>query len=186
MGIISSVASIFGYDPLKKAEKKARGELQRGQNDALGYYAPYDGVSQNALAAFSNAIGAGDSEAGIEAFKNSPLYRLNYDNMVKAGGDAITGSSQAGGTYNSGRTLQALSENAGRVTSGLYDRYINPLADFNVQGERIAGNKANIRTGFANQLADSRRNTGAIGAGNLAGFDKLLDNAMKAAGGYMG
>lgn len=182
MGIVSSIASAFGHDPLKDAEKKARKEIQRGQADALGYYEPYQGLTQNALLGLTNATGLGDSDAAIAAFKDSPLYRLNYEAMLRAGADGVNARAQAGGMNNSGRTLLQLQEDAGNTTNQLYSQWMNPLADLTQTGIGIAGNKANIRTGAATQIADSRRNTGAIKAGNLAGWDQLVNTGVNALG----
>jgi hypothetical protein len=182
MGIFSS---IFGAKALKKANSKARAETREGMTESLGYFEPYDAQGRNALAAYGDGIGIGDSSAAIERFKNSPLYRLQFDEAMKAGRDDVIGSGTAGGLRNSGATLAALQDRAQRITNNTYQQYLNPLAGLTEMGVGIAGNKANIRTGGANALADLRLQKGQIKAGQMAGFDSLLNAGLRIAGGFM-
>lgn len=182
MGIFSS---IFGAKSLKKANKNAMILQEQGMNDSLGYYQPFEAASKTGLGAYLDAIGQGDSQRAIDTFKASPMYRLNYDAMLRAGETGVNSMGQAAGTARSGRTLMALQDNAQRVNNGLFSGYVNPLAGLSDAGVGIAGAKANIRTNGAAGLAQGTLNKGQIKAGQMAGFDGLLNGGIKLLGGFL-
>jgi hypothetical protein len=183
MGIFSS---IFGAKALKKANRNAMIAQEEGMKDAMSYYAPFDDASKTGLAAYLDAIGQGDSQRAIDTFKASPMYRLNYDEMLRAGETGVNSMGQATGTARSGRTLMALQDNAQRVNNGLFSSYVNPLAGLSDAGVGIAGSKAQIRTQGADNQAQGIMNKGHIKAGQMAGFDGLLNGAISLAGGFGG
>lgn len=178
MGIISSIASLVGYDPMKKANKNATILQQQGMDESLGYLQPYDAAAKGGLQAYLDAIGQGNGQRAIDTFQNSPMYRLNFDAMMKAGENGVRSMGQQTGTARSGRTLMALQDNAQRVNNGMFKDYVSPLAGLTEAGVGIAGSKANIRTNGAANLAQGTLNKGAIKAGNIAGFDSLLNSGI--------
>lgn len=179
MGFFSG---LFGANDVEKGVDKARKELRTAQNDSLGYYEPYDGLTKNALLGLTDATGLGDSDAAIAAFKDSPLYRLNYEAMLRAGADGVNARAQAGGMNNSGRTLLQLQEDAGNTTNQLYTQWMNPLADLTQAGIGIAGQKAGIRTGAGEQIAQNRVAKGQAKASKWGALDGVVDMGMNALG----
>ena len=183
MGLFSS---IFGADALKESNLKS----WRAQKDAYGkaneFYDPYYTKTQGALPAYLNAVGLGDSQAGMDAFQNSPLYRLNYNSAIDAGNQGVNAMGNAAGVRNSGATLKALQDRAQKTTNQFYGDYVNPLASVSNIGLQMAGKKADLAMGLADAKTNYLTNKGSITAGQMAGFDGLLGGAFNALGGFSG
>lgn len=182
MGIFSS---IFGAKALKRGEKKALAATTEAIGNAQERYDPYSAVTDKALPAYSDAIGLGDSEAAIAAFRNSPLYRLTYDAAMKSGSDGVAAMGNAGGIRRSGATLKALQEKGAEITNKAFGDYVNPLAGLNEVGLNIADKRANLDMGLGDANASFYRNKAQIKAGQMAGFDGLLNSAFKMAGNFV-
>lgn len=183
MGIFSSV---FGAKALKKANRNAMIAQEEGMKDSLAYLEPYDTAAKGGLQAYLDVIGQGDSQRAMDAIKNSPFYRLTYEGRMRAGENGVRSMGQQTGTSRSGRALLALDENARRVDAEMYNQYANPLAGLMQTGVGIAGSKAQIRTQGADNQAQGILNKGQIKAGQMAGFDGLLNGAISLAGGFGG
>lgn len=183
MGVFSS---IFGAKALKRGEKKALSATTEAIGTAQERYNPYSAVTDKALPAYTNAIGLGDSQAAIDAFRASPAYRLNFENAMRAGTEGVNSNSALAGTKYSGATLKALQDRAQEITDRSYADYVNPLANLNNVGLDIAGKRANLDMSLGDANAGYYRNKAQIKAGQMAGFDSLLNGAISLAGGFGG
>ena len=183
MGLFSS---IFGAAALEKANKKSYKAQQEGYDKANAFYDPYYTQTQGALPAYLNAVGLGNSQAGIDAFQNSPLYRLNYNAAIDAGNQGVNATANAGGMRNSGATLKALQDRAQRTTNQFFGDYVNPLASVSNTGLDVTGKKANLAMGLADAKSNYQLNKGQIKAGQMAGFDGLLSGGLNLLGGLGG
>lgn len=183
MGIFSS---LFGSSDLKKAEKKAFKAEKEATDTAKASYTPYDELGQNALAKLRDAIGLGDSQAAMDAFRASPEYRLKYDAALKAGLEGVNARATAGGMNNSGAALKALQDRAGEITDRSYDDYLKPISGATDVGLGVRNTLADLTIGLGDKKAAMKRNIGQINAGKWAGFDGLLGGAFKLAGGFAG
>lgn len=179
MGILSS---IFGAKALKKANKNALAAQTEAYNEASAMYDPFKQAGDKSLKFYNDAIGIGDSNAAITNFQNSPLYRLQYDAAMKAGQTGTAGMGNAAGMRNSGRTLMALQDNARNITNQTFGQYVNPLASGASTGLGVTGTLADMRLGQGQNLANYSMNKGQIKAGQMAGFDGLISDAVKMAG----
>lgn len=182
MGIFSS---IFGAAALKKGNKQALASQTEAYDKANVAFDPYAKAGQQALPAYMNAIGLGDSQAGIDSFQNSPLYKLLFDAQLKSGQQGVANMGNAAGMRNSGRTLLALQNKAAETANNAFGNYVNPLAGMNEMGLGVAGKKADLALGQGNANANYFQNKAQIKAGQMAGFDGLLSDAIKMAGNFV-
>lgn len=179
MGIFSS---IFGAKALKKANANALVAQDEGYKEAAAMFSPFKSFGLNALSDYKDAIGIGNSDAAIASFRNSPLYRLQYDQAMKAGQEGVANMGNAAGMRNSGRTLMALQDNARDITNRTYGQYVNPLAGAADTGLGVAGTLANMRMGNADAHANYFMNKGMIKNAQMAGFDGLVNMGANALG----
>ena len=183
MGLFSS---IFGADALKEGNLKSYRAQKEGYSKANEFYDPYYNKTQGALPAYLNAVGLSDSQAGMDAFQNSPLYRLNYNAAIDAGNQAVNAMGNAAGVRNSGATLKALQDRAQKTTNQFYGDYVNPLASMSNIGLQMAGKKSDLALGLADAKTQYNMNKGQIKAGQMAGFDGLLSGGLNLLGGFGG
>ncbi len=181
MGIFSS---IFGAKALKKGNKQALGSQTAAYNESSAMFTPFKEAGLASLSKYGDAIGIGDSSRAISDFQNSPLYRLQYDAAIKAGGEDVANMGNAAGMRNSGRTLMALQDNARDITNRTFSQYATPLGGGAEAGLGVTRNLADMRQGLGQTQADYFRNKAQIKAGQMAGFDSLLSSGLKLAGGY--
>jgi hypothetical protein len=182
MGIFSS---IFGADALKKANANATIAQTEAYNKASAMFKPYQAAGDKSLQFYNDAIGIGDSNAAIQNFRNSPLYQLQFGDAMKAGQEGVAAMGNAAGLRNSGATLKALQDNAQRTTNNYFQQYMNPLASGANTGLGVTGTLANMRMGEGQNSANYFTNKGQINAGQMAGFDGLLNSGIKMLGGFM-
>ena len=182
MGIFSMIS---GAKALKRGEKRALAAQEAATTEAKASYQPYDEFGQNALARLKDAIGLGDSEAAIAAYRNSPEYRLGFENRLKAGTDAVAARATAGGLNNSGAALKAISDRAGEITDQGYKDWLNPISNATDVGLGIRNKLADLSLGIGDKTADFYRNKAQIKAGQAAGFDQLLNTGFKVAGSFL-
>jgi len=183
MGLLSS---IFGGAAQKKAAKKNIKQFGAARDASLAEYAPYAAAGKTGLSAYLDSIGLGDSDAAIARFQASPEYQLNYKTAMDAGTQGVQDTAQAGGTYNSGRTLKALQDRAQQTSSGFFSDYLKGLAGITDTGYNTAGADANIRSGYATNIADANTQLADAKTSQYQGFDSLLSGGLKLIGGFGG
>lgn len=182
MGIFSS---IFGAKALKSANKKSMFAQDEAFTKANAAVDPYAQAGNAALPAYKDAIGLGNSDAAIAAFKGSPDYLLQYDADLKAALEGVRNMQHAAGMANSGNMLKALGDRAAMVANRSYQPYKNELAGVTEMGLNVAGRKADLALGLGNAQSNYYQNKGQIKAGQMAGFDGLLSDAIKMAGNFV-
>lgn len=112
-------------------------------------------------------------------FQDSPEYRLNYQNYVNEASRGIERNASASGLLNSGRTLEALGDRAGRIGNQLFGDYTTGLFKLAGSGqEAVNQGGAAIRYGAAAEgdalgaqgdaygAAADARTAGILGVGN--------------------
>lgn len=103
----------------------------------------------------------------IARFKSSPLYQLNYQSMMDEGNRGVSRNASASGLLNSGRTLKALQDRAGDISSRLYGSYEGGL--WNMAGwQQPTPASAGVSSAIGNQAqpANFANAAGIQGAGN--------------------
>jgi hypothetical protein len=160
----------------------AAGALPQQQNylttaagQALGYQQPYlaggEGAT-NALAGFSGMDPA-SAAASLEAFKNSPLYQASYQAMLDEAQKAVNYGGAAGGAYNSGARLEALTKLPASILGQLFPEYARELEAQRASGQQAAGlsttTASNLGTNQANTLGSYVKNVLDLGSNVVTG-----------------
>jgi hypothetical protein len=133
--------------------------LTTATGQALGYQQPYLAGGQgatNALAGFSGMDPA-SAAASLEAFKNSPLYQASYQAMLDEAQKAVNygAAAGAGGGYNTGARLEALTKLPASILGQLFPEYAREL-----EAQRASGQTAaNVATTASSNLGTNQANT---------------------------
>lgn len=176
MGIFSS---ILGGNALKKAAKKNKNQATAAQAEQMGFYQPYADAGKSALQAYLDSIGQGDSEAAMSAFEASPAYQLNYDTAIDEGRRGVQDTAQAGGSYNSGRTLKALQDRAQETSRGFFSDYMKGLSGVADMGYSAAGAQTGISQTGTQNIMGANQDYANAKVSQYAGFDNLLSGSLK-------
>lgn len=125
---------------------------------------PYAGVPGGPGVAPADDLAA--RRRDLEArFQDSPEYRLNYRNYVDEASRGIERNASASGLLNSGRTLEALGERAGRIGNQLFGDYTTKLFKLAGAGqEAVNSGGAAVRHGAEAEGSALDAEAGAVGA----------------------
>lgn len=180
MGLFSS---IFGGNAQIKAAKENKKDLKVAKAESLAGYQPYVDAGNNALKAYLDSIGQGDSNAAMTAFEASPAYQLNYNTAMDEARRGVKDTAQAEGSYNSGRTLKALQDRAQETSRGFFSDYMKGLSGVSDMGYDAAGKTAGIRGLYTMGINNARTGVADAKTSQYAGFDNLLSGGLKFLGG---
>ena len=180
-GLIGGITSWMGAD---SAEDSAEKQLTSNRNMLTRQtreVAPFRDAGVEATKRLENIyMGTGkEQDREVRRFENSPEYQLNYDNMrADARGDVKAFGAGDGSTF-SGRTLKALQDRAGQISSQLFGNYTHNLFSLAGTGASAASGTAqnmgamqtNNMTAYANEANANMAKWGAIGdtADNMFG-----------------
>lgn len=177
----------LGIDAVTRARDAAAGDLQYGAGMGEKYLA---GNYQAAMPQYGremqlvdNAYGQAESmgnqagasigalyglngpqaqAAAMEAFKSSPAYQYQLDQMNKA----TRNTAAAQGRFYTPDTVQALQRNAAGLASQEYGNYLGGLNALYAGGQQAAGNRLSLR----NALFGQQMNLGDATARGIAGL----------------
>jgi hypothetical protein len=151
--------------------------LTQAEQQALGYQQPYLAGGQtatNALAGFSG-MDPTSAAASLEAFKNSPLYQASYQAMLDEAQKAVNygAAAGAGGGYNTGGRLEALTKLPASILGQLFPEYARELEAQRASGQQAAGlsttTASNLGTNQANTLGSYVKNVLDLGSNVVTG-----------------
>jgi len=180
MGIFSA---IFGGNALKKAAKRNIAEAKAAQADSLGYFNPFTQNTAQDVQYMRDATGIGNTQAAIDRFQASPEYKLNYDTAIKHGTEGVNAMAQAGGSYDSGRTLKALQDRAQETSRGFFGDYLKGLGGFYNTDFNAAGKQAGIRGEGSQNIQRGNSDYADAKVSQYQGYDDLLGGFIKTAAG---
>lgn len=162
-----ALSSILGSSAAASAQKKALKYVKQQTKMARGDVAPYLGIGTEAVPAYMDAIGLGNSDAAVSTWQNSPLYKILYGDALAEGRDDVLSTTSSRRMLNSGATLKALQDRRMREANKFFGEYRGDLRDAVGRGQNAAVTSANIATGAGSQMAELQ---GRIGDSQLAGF----------------
>ena len=125
---------------------RAQGFLESGASAAQNRFAPFAGVTDQAL---SNAAILTDPQAQFDFLQSNPLFQAALENANQQ----TLGLAAARGRLSSGDTLQALSQNTLLAASPLLAQQQQNVSNLLGFGAGIAGKQAGIDASLGSQLA---------------------------------
>lgn len=180
-GLGSILGGIFG----NKAQDDAAKRQAQTNQQVQSYFSPYQQAGTNALGQLETAYGGGDPATLaarrsqlMDQFHSSPLYQATYQPAIDEATREIQRQGAANGSLNSGATLQALYDRAGRLGGQLFGNYIGGISDMAGNGFNAASNAANALTGGTQAYNQYKTGgTDALVAGGL-GFGNALNQGV--------
>jgi hypothetical protein len=109
----------------------------------------------------------------IARFKASPLYQTNYNSMMEEATKGVQRNSSAAGMLNSGRTLKALQDRAGDISSRLYGSYEGGL--WNMAGWQ---QPTPASSGVSSAIMGQAQPANFGNAAGIAGIGNAVNNAL--------
>jgi hypothetical protein len=181
LGAAGSIASsLFGNDASKdaiKLQKKALKQQAAFSNKALGYQEPYREAGEEGLSALLDALGLGDSAAGISRFEASPLYKLLYGDALDDARDDVLSVASSKGMLNSGSTLRGLTDARAKTARGFFGDYVGGLDSVTNRGERAATAAGNIAVGQGTNAVEGAKSLGDLTLARGLGIGNTIGNA---------
>ena len=132
---------------------KGTGALTGARDQALGFFTPYStqgGQAGNMLSAALGLSGPEAQAAYFNNFQNDPGYQAT----LRAGIDAINQGGASAGALRSGGVLKSLFGYGQQQMGNQFNQRIVQLSGLNTLGAGIAGNQANVASGYGQNMAD--------------------------------
>jgi hypothetical protein len=194
-GLIGAAGSIFGGQTAANAQTQAAQQQAAATQAALALQKdiynrntaneqPWMTAGVNALNSYSNATGingAGPQASWFNNFQNDPYYQ----NVLKAGTDAVSNSAAAKGTLYGGNTLKAINDYGGNLQMGAYNSRLGQIKDVMGFGQNATNALAGVGSNYANNASSTMTNPQTNGTNNLANAGYYTGNSIIGAGNSM-